>query len=177
MSFLEGIGKKEGSTTSPIQHHTVQVTTDTFWAEGRLESLGDPHLHINKDDLDFLDIQEAHLMAWNFTGLPATYAPRVLVNREKVQLLSFPQPETVALRRKPPRIAKIMLYFSLFVVLGEVPLFSEAQIGNFFDFWKGMFIPVSNAALYFLGGEAAHLPDRAELVYVNRLQVQGYTPA
>jgi len=98
-------------------------------------------------------------MAWNFTGLPATYAPRVLVNREKVQLLSFPQPETVALRRKPPRTVKIMLYFSLFVVLGEVPLLSEAQIGNLFDFWKGMFIPVSNAALYFLGGKAVHLQN------------------
>ncbi len=177
MSFLEGIGKKEMSSISPIQHHTVQVTTDTFWVTGQLESLGDPHLHINKDNLAFLNIHEGHLIAWNFTGLPSTYTPKMLVNREKVQLLSFPQPETVALRRKPPRAAKIMLYFSLFVVLGEVPLFSEAKIDNFFDFWKGMFIPVSNAALYFLGGEAAQLPDRAELVYVNRLQIQGYTPA
>lgn len=171
------LGNQGEGAISPVQHHTVQVTTDTFWAEGQLKSLGDPHLHINKDDLAFLNIHEAHLVAWSFTGLPSTYAPKILVNREKVQLLSFPQPETVALRRKPPRSAKIMLYFSLFVVLGEVPLFSEAQASNFFDFWKGMFIPVSNAALYFLGGEAAHLPDQAELVYVNRLQIQGYTPA
>ncbi len=177
MSFLEGIGKKEGTAVSPIQQHNIQIATDTFWAVGQLESLGDPHLHINKDDLSFLKVLQARLEAWDFTGLPTTHAPQALVNRDKIQLLIFTQPETLALRRQPPRTVKVMLYLSLFVVRGEVPLFSEANIGNFSDFWKGTFIPVSNAALHFLAGGPSHLPGQAPLVYVNRLQLQGYTPA
>ncbi len=177
MSFLEGIGKKEGSTVSPLQQHNVQIATDTFWAVGQLESLGDPHLHINKDGLSFLKVHEARLEAWDFTGLPSTHAPQALVNREKTQLLIFTQPETMGLRRRPPRMVKVMLYLSLFVVRGEVPLFSEANISNFFDFWKGTFIPVTDAALHFLAGGPPHLPSQSPLVYVNRRQLQGYTPA
>jgi hypothetical protein len=162
------------SAPSPVQHHEIEIATEVFWAQGQFESLGDPHNYINQENSTFLKITDGTVTPWSFTGLPATH-PETLVNvRESVHLLHFTSEETNEQYRDPPRSQKMFLYFPLFVVQGEVPMLSEADMGNFLDFWKGVFVPIQNAALHFLAGGAVQLPRQTSLLYVNRTKIQGY---
>jgi hypothetical protein len=158
---------------SPIQNHPIEIATEIFWAQGQFESLGDPHNYINQENSTFLKVVEGTVTPWSFTGLPVTHPQTLVSVRESVHLLRFTEAETNASYREPPRTKKLFLYFPLFVVQGDVPMLSEAEVENFLDFWKGIFMPIQNASLHFLAG-GPELPRQAPLVYVNRTKIQGY---
>ncbi len=159
---------------SPIQEHPIQLVTDLYWATGTLESRGDPHNYINQDDFDFLQIVDAQLRPWSFTGLPAKPTSQLIVPRATVQLLLFTEAETRADYRKAPQTAPLFLYYPLFIVRGEVPLYSEAETANFLDFWRSTFIPLINVRLHFLAEGGGTPPTQIDLVYTHRQHIQGY---
>ncbi|MEA3308396.1 MAG: hypothetical protein U9Q70_02630 [Chloroflexota bacterium] len=166
-----------GKLESPIQHHQIEMITSTFWARGEFESLGGPHLYLNQDGLTILVLNKPHIVPWSFAGLPVTTPPQLLVHRDEVQLLRFLQPESNAEYQSPPRNKILFFYFPLFVVQGQTPMFSEANIKNFLDFWKGTFLPITNASIHFFNESSVQLPRQAPLAYINRRYIQGYFPA
>ncbi|MDY0019623.1 MAG: hypothetical protein RBT47_06455 [Anaerolineae bacterium] len=163
-----------GDISSPIQKHQTQIINDLFCAKGALQSMGGPHDFINRDGIDVLEVNDAYVAPWSYTGLPSSQTPQLFINREKVQFLIFTEQESLDLYRKPPRTERVMLYFPLFVVQGEIPILSEAKASNFLDFWKGIFVPLGDASIHFLAEGPLRLPSQAPLVYVNRQQIQGY---
>ncbi len=166
-----------GEFESPIQYHQMEVITDVFWAKGEFESLGGPHLYLNQDGLTILPLNKPQIVPWSFTGLPAATPTQLLVHRDEVQLLRFLQAESNAKYQVPPRTRTLFFYFPLFVVQGKVPMFSEANVKNFLDFWKGTFLPITDASIHFLTESSAQLPRQAPLAYINRQHIQGYFPA
>jgi hypothetical protein len=163
-----------GGAPSPVQHHPTQIVTETFWAQGELETLGNPNFHINKDDLTILQLNEARIAPWGFTALPTSRAPALMIHRDNVQLLYFEGEEARSEVRSAPRQANMMFYLPLIVVRGSVPLMSEADPSNFMDFWKGAFVPVSDAGIHLLADGPGLPPQRASVVYIHRGQIQGY---
>ncbi len=172
MSLLSG--RREFK--SPLQYHQIEVITDVFWAKGKVESLGVPHPYINQDGLTILALNEPQIIPWSFTGLPATTPTQLLVHRDEVQLLHFLQAESNAQYTPSPRTRTLFFYFPLFVVQGQAPMFSEANTKNFLDFWKGTFLPITDASIHFLTESSVQLPNQASLVYINRQYIQGYFP-
>jgi hypothetical protein len=170
MGFLSS----DSMDVSPIQHHQVQVCTEIFWAEGELESLGDPHRYINQDDLDFLQLNEPRITPWPYTSLPASEPSEVLANRNNIYMLHFPSKETNDMYRPAPKLLDVVIYYPLFIVQAKIPLFSEAKLENFLEFWKGIFIPASQASIHYLVGGPSNRPSQSPLVYVNRKHIQGY---
>jgi hypothetical protein len=160
--------------TSPIQEHEVRVVTEVFWAQGTLESRGDPHNYLNQDDFEYLQLNDAHVDPWRFTGLPGTGATKLTVARERIQMLLFTEETTMEAYRRPPQTAMGMFYFPLFVVRGEAPLLGDTQIDNFLDMSRSTFIPLTNASLHFLSEGAGRLPAKVLMCYVNRHHMQGY---
>lgn len=159
---------------SPVQEHRIQLATDLYWAEGTLESRGDPHNFINQEDFNYLLVKDARIIPWRFTGLPNNKTPQLNVARSNLQLLVFTEEEALSSYRSPPRTAKVLLYYPLFVIRGSAPLYSEADISNFLDFWRSPLIPLSDAGLHFLAEGGVRLPARSSLAYVNRNHIQGY---
>ncbi|MFP4343268.1 MAG: hypothetical protein ACLFU8_01115 [Anaerolineales bacterium] len=159
---------------SPIQEHKIQLATDLFWAEGILESRGDPHNFINQEDFNYLLVKNARVSPWRFTGLPANQTAQLNVARPNLQLLIFMEESARSTYRSPPRTANVLLYYPLFVIRGSVPLYSEADITNFLDFWRSPLIPLTDAGLHFLAEGGVRLPTRPTLAYVNRNHIQGY---
>ena len=170
MSFL----KNTEMDVSPIQHHAVNLCTEIFWAEGQLESLGNPHLYINQDDLPYFQLQEPRLKPWTYADLPSSSPSTTLVNRANAHLLYFPDDETNEQYKSPQKTTSIVFYFSLFVVQARAPLLSEATLENFTEFWKGVFIPVQEASIHFLISAPRALPAEVSLLYLNRHHIQGY---
>ncbi len=159
---------------SPIQTHQVQIANDLLWVTGELETLGPPHNYINQDGLDFLKLNNPHIVPWAFSGLPSSHTPLIVLTRDRIQLLLLTQEESLATFRAAPKTSTVMLYLPLAIVRGNVPFLGEAKIHNFLDFWKGLFFPVTDAEIYFLAGGAEQLPTQARLVYVNRHMLQSY---
>ena len=165
------------SMGSPLQKHRVLAATDLQWVSGTMETLGGPHNYINQDDLDFFTVHEARITPWTFTGLPSSHAERIVLVRSNLQLLIFPEEQALQQFRAAPRTDTLILNLPLAIVRGEAPFLSEAQLGNFLDFWKGLFFPVVDARIHYLASGTAELPSQAQVLYVNRRSVQSYVHA
>jgi len=162
---------------SPLQQHRVLAATDLQWVSGTMETLGSPHNYINQEDVNFFTVHEARVAPWTFTGLPGSHADPIALARANVQLLSFPEEAAMAQFQAAPRTDTVILNLSLAVVRGDGPFFSEAQLTNFLDFWKGLFFPVLNARIHYLAAASAELPSQVQVLYVNRRSVQSYVHA
>lgn len=166
-----------GDTTmeSPIQEHRVAIANDLQWIEGKLESLGNPHNYINQENLTVFSVSDPLIAPWTFTGLPNTRPDRVYIAKERVQFLVFPEDETVDQLRQSPHTETLIINLPLAIIHGDVPFLSEAREQNFLDFWKGIFLPVTNAEIHYLAPSAADLPTHTRSLYVNRTTLQSYT--
>jgi hypothetical protein len=159
---------------SPVQEHPVQVANDLQWISGDLEALGNPNNYVNQEGQEMMTVNKAEIMPWTFTGLPGSQAPKVMIRRSNIQFLIFPGEETLEQFRPAPRTTSLIINLPLVIVRGDAPLMSEAKMENFLDFWKGDFIPVSDASLYYLAEAPIKLPGHADLLYVNTRLIQSY---
>lgn len=162
---------------SPIQKHQVLAANDLQWVDGMLTTLGSPTNYINQDGLDVLSITDARVAPWAFTGLPSSRPSEVIVVRERLQFLAFPEDAVLEQFRVAPHTETLLINVGIAVIRGKAPFLSEAKLANFLDFWKGLFFPVTEARVHFLTTCAVDLPAEARLLYINRRAVQSYTPA
>ncbi|MBN1260271.1 MAG: hypothetical protein JXB35_06280 [Anaerolineae bacterium] len=162
---------------SPIQHHEALIATDLIWVQGQIESLGNPFMHLDKTNVDFLKVAEARITPWSFTGLPASKAPELLLNKANIQCVIFTSEETVSQLRKPLRQGQVMLYLPLMVIRGMAPLHSDAQASNFLDFWNAQFVPIFDAGIHFLAEAPVRLPQHVPQLNVRASLIQAYIPA
>ena len=158
----------------PIQQHKVYVANDVQWIIGELKSLGNPHNYINRENLDTLNLLNAHIHPWSFTGLPTNHTPQTIVLRNKIQFLLFPDHATKEGFREPIRTSRIILQLPLAVVRGEAPFMSEAILENFLDFWKPTFFPMMNVNIHYLVECATRLPTEIDVLYINRETILSY---
>lgn len=172
MSLLGG-----ESMGSPVQEHPAYVANELQWISGDMETLGNPNNYVNQEGQDIIRINRVEIAPWTFTGLPTSQAPKAMVRRANIQFLVFHGAEALEQFREAPRTASLILHLPLVVVRGKAPLMSEAKMDNFLDFWKGDFIPISEASLYYLAEASIDIPKRAELLYLNTRQIQSYVQA
>ncbi len=172
MSLLSG-----ESMGSPVQEHPAHVVNDLQWISGDLETLGNPNNYVNQEGQDILRINGAEIAPWTFTGLPTSQSPKAMVRRSNIQFLIFYGEAALEQFREAPRTASLILNLPLVIVRGNVPLMSEAKMQNFLDFWKGDFIPISDASLYYLAESPIDILTSAELLYLNTRHIQSYVQA
>jgi len=164
----------KGQMSSPLQGHEVYVANDLLWITGEMETMGNPHNYINQDGLDFIRIGNPHIAPWSFSGLPSSHAPSIIVARERIQFLVFVHEASLADFRPAPRTDTLVLHLPLAIIHGNAPFLSEAKLHNFLDFWKGVFVPIVDAEIYFLADSSSPLPAQSPLIYVNRHTVLSY---
>jgi hypothetical protein len=164
----------KGQMSSPIQSHEVHIANDLFWVTGEMETLGNPHNYINQDGLDFIRIDNPHIVPWSFSGLPSSHTPAVVMARERTQFLMFIHEASLAEYRPAPRMERLVLHLPLAIIRGQAPFLSEAKLNNFLDFFKGVFVPIADAEVYFLADNPIQLPTQSPLVYINRYILQSY---
>jgi len=164
----------KGQIGSPLQGHEVYVANDLLWVTGEMETMGNPHNYINQDGLDFIRISNAHLAPWSFSGLPASRVSSVVLARERMQFLMFVHEASLEEFRPAPKTETLVFHLPLAIIRGNAPFLSEAKLHNFLDFWKGVFVPIADAEIYFLADSASPLPAQSPLIYLNRHTVLSY---
>ena len=163
-----------GEMSSPQQSHEVHVATDLLWITGEMETMGNPHNYINQDGLDFIRVDNPHIAPWSFSGLPSSHTPAIVIARERTQFLMFLHEASLEEFRPAPRVETLILHLPLAIIHGKVPFLSEAKFHNFMDFWKGVFVPIVDADVYYLADGSGQLPAQSPLVYINRYILQSY---
>jgi hypothetical protein len=163
-----------GEMSSPQQNHEVHVANDLLWVTGEMETMGSPHNYINQDGLDFIRIANPHVAPWSFSGLPSSHVPSIIMARERIQFLMLIHEASLKEYRPAPKTETLIFHLPLAIIRGNVPFLSEAKFNNFLDFWKGIFVPITNAEVYFLSDNSSQLPARSPLIYVNRHIVLSY---
>ncbi|MCU0519787.1 MAG: hypothetical protein MUF84_03710 [Anaerolineae bacterium] len=162
---------------SPVQKHRVLAANDLQYVDGLLMTLGNPNNYLNQDGLDVMSVSEARIAPWAFTGLPTSRVNEVVLVRERLQFLIFPDDSAVEQFRAAPHTETVMVNLGIAVVRGNAPFLSDARLMNFLDFWKGLFFPVTDARVHFLSTCTSDLPSQARLIYINRRMVQSYSHA
>jgi hypothetical protein len=162
---------------SPVQHHPTLVVNDLQVVEGTLDTLGNPHNYLNQEGMDYLLLTDTRVTPWDFTGLPHSRPAQIVLMRDSVQFLIFRGEEAQNEFHEPPRTSTLMLNLPTAIIRGAVPFLSEARLGNFLDFWKGVFFPVIRAQIHYLAPLSAEAPSEVPLLYVNRNSVQSYIQA
>jgi len=165
------------SMGSRIQRHQISVANNVQWVEGTLETLGDPHNYINQEDQSVFTISDARVAPWSFTGLPDSRPPRIIAVKDNVQMLIFKEETSQETFREAIQTETLIFSLPLAIIRGNVPFLSEAKLHNFLDFWKGRFLPVTDARIHYLAGSTVVTPAQADLLYINRSLVQSYLQA
>jgi hypothetical protein len=169
-----GLRGDRRAVASPVQHHRTLVANDLQLIDGTMDTLGNPHHYLNQDGMDFLTLRDAAVSPWIFTGLPQSRPSQIVLIRESVQFLCFRSEEAQEQFQPPIRTSSLILNLPLAIIKGNVPFLSEAQLGNFLDFWKGTFFPVVDARVYYLAPSGAELPSQVPQLYVNRKAILSY---
>jgi hypothetical protein len=164
----------KGQMSSPQQSHEVHIATDLLWITGEMETMGSPHNYINQDGMDFIHVDNPHIAPWSFSGLPSSHAPSIMIVRERTQFLMFIHEASLGEFRAAPRVEMLILHLPLAIIHGKAPFLSEAKFQNFLDFWKGIFVPIIDADVYYLADSSSQLLARSPLVYINRYILQSY---
>ena len=162
---------------SPVQKHRVLAANDLQYIDGLLTTLGNPTNYINQDGLDFMTVSEPRIAPWSFTGLPTGRPDEVVLVRERLQFLIFPEDSAMEEFRVAPHTETLLINLGIAVVRGDAPFLSDAKLSNFLDFWKGLFFPMTDARVHFLSSCPVDLPSQARLLYINRRMVQSYSHA
>jgi hypothetical protein len=145
---------------------------------GQIEPIGPWLDFLNSRDKHTITnpISPARFLAW---GGPATAGeqPQVYANRAEIQLIYLPDRaarETVHMM-KTTQLA--ICHLGSIVCRGEFHMGVDASLLTHFDDLPGNFFPVTNAELFSTVPLPSPLPRKADLVFLNRAQVQLYRPA
>ncbi len=157
-----------------VQSHRVSLANDIAWIEGLLQTLGNPHLYINRADSELLHIAEAQIFPWSFTRLPASQVKDLFLPSGKIQYMVFTEETSRQMFQAPPNLRPVMFQTSLAVLRGDTPFLGEARPQNFLDFWKGRFVPLLQAQIHSLAPNSHKLAREGQLIYVNREALQSY---
>ena len=135
--------------------------------------------------LDFLNARDKHTLPMSNTrvlplGLaPSSTAerPQVFAQRAEVQAIYLPERAASDTIYMLKNVQIAICHCGPLVCRGELHMGVDATLATFMDDLPGNFFPITNVELYSNVAMPAPLPRRAELMLLNRAQVQLYFPA
>ena len=160
------------------ERHDVQILTPQFQFSGQLETVGPPGQFINQAARDSLSLYDVHLTPLTpGSPLKGIARPHVVVLRSQVVLLYLASEEARASVSKFARRELLMVYTSIAVCRGYVPLPAEARLGDFLGVVPGELLPIVEARVFPFVELSAPFTFEAELMLVGRSHLMFYHPA
>ncbi len=153
------------------------VMVPGFELSGQIEPIG--------PWLDFLNARDKYTLPMYHTRvLPIGAAPgstseraQVFVQRFEVQLIYLPDRaahETIYMLKNAQAA---ICHTGPLICRGELHMGTDATLATYFDDLPGHFFPMTNVEIFSTVTLPAPLPRKADLILLNRSQVQLYYPA
>ena len=153
----------------------ASVVLPGFQVTGQIEPIGPWIDFLNGKDKHVLPMYAARVLP---VGGAATTPERaqVYVSRSEVLLLHLPDRASHSTVYMLKNVQSAIVHAGPLVIRGEIHLGVDASLATFLDDLPGNFFPMTNAELFATQALSVPLPRKAELIFLNRVQLQLYYP-
>jgi hypothetical protein len=155
--------------------YNATVIVSGFELTGQIEPIGPWIDYLNSKDKHVLPIHAAHVLP---IGGAATTPERaqVYVSRQEIMLLHLPDRASHGTVYMLKNVQSAIVHAGPLVIRGEFHLGVDATLATYLDDLPGNFFPITNAELFSTQPLPVPLPRQAELIFLNRVQLQLYYP-
>jgi hypothetical protein len=155
--------------------YNATVVLPGFEVIGQIEPIGPWVDFLNSKDKYVLPVYAARVLS---VGGPATTPerPQVYSLRNEVLLLHLPDRASHSTVHMLKTILSAILHAGPLVIRGEIHLGVDATLATYLDDLTGNFFPLTNAEIFSTQPLPVPLPRKADLIFLNRAQLQLYYP-
>lgn len=158
--------------------YSVEIVTTAFHVTGDVEPIGPWQIFLNSPDRCALTVCHAHVAPLTQSvHLSSRERPQVYLSLNQICFIILPDVvarESITLMK---HVETAICHVGPIVCRSNVHMGAEARLQTFLDDLSGHFFPVTHAELYPLTMLDAPLTRKAELMLINRRQVQLYYAA
>jgi hypothetical protein len=151
------------------------VVLPGFEVVGQIEPIGPWIDFLNSKDKHVLPVYTARVLPFGGAAT-APERPQVYVSRTEVLLLHLPDRAAHSTVYMLKNVQSAIAHAGPLVIRGEIHLGVDASLATFVDDLPGNFFPVTNAELFSTQALPVPLPRKADLIFLNRSQLQLYYP-
>jgi len=157
--------------------YNATVILPAYQLTGQLEPIGPWLDWLNARDKYILPVYAARL--YPLAAGPASNAERaaVFLSRAEVGLIHLPDRAAHDTVHMPKNVHAAILHVGPVVCRGDLHMGVDATLNTFIDDLPGAYFPVTQAELFSTVALPVPLPRQADLILVNRAQVQMYYAA
>jgi hypothetical protein len=154
---------------------SASVVLPGFEVVGQIEPIGPWIDFLNSKDKHVLPMYAARVLP--IGGAAATpERPQLYISRAEVLLLHLPDPASHSTVYMLKNVQPAILHVGPLVIRGEVHLGVDATLATFLDDLAGNFFPLTNAEIFSTQALPVPLPRKADLIFLNRAELQLYFP-
>ncbi len=155
--------------------YNATVIVPGFELVGQIEPIGPWIDFLNGKDKHVLPMHAARVLP---IGGAATTPERehAYVSRADVLLLHLPDRASHSTVYMLKNVHAAIMHVGPLVIRGEIHLGVDATLATYLDDLPGNFFPVTNAELFSTQALPVPLPRQADLIFLNRAQLQLYYP-
>jgi hypothetical protein len=146
-----------------------------FEVTGKIEPIGPWIDFLNSKDKHVLPVYTARVLPIGGAATTPEHA-QVYVSRNDVLLLHLPDRAAHSTVYMLKNVQSAIVHAGPLVIRGEIHLGVDASLATFLDDLPGNFFPVTNAELFSTQALPVPLPRKADLIFLNRAQLQVYYP-
>jgi hypothetical protein len=155
--------------------YNATVVVPGFEIVGQIEPIGPWIDFLNSKDKHILPMYAARVLP---IGGAATTPERsqVYVSRADILLLHLPDRASHSTVHMLKNVQAAIVHAGPLVIRGEIHLGVDATLATYLDDLPGSFFPMTNAELFSTHALPVPLPRQADLIFLNRAQLQLYYP-
>ena len=157
--------------------YEAAVITTAFQITGQIEPIGPWLDFLNSRDKLTLPVYNAHVLPIGIAVGAAPQKAQVLVNRGDVCFIYLPDRNSHQTVHMLRNVQTAIAHIGPVICRGEWHMGADATLATFVDDLPGNFFPITNADLHAKVALPEPLPNRAEMMLVNRQHVAIYHPA
>ena len=155
--------------------YNATVVLPGFEVVGQIEPIGPWIDFLNHKEKHVLPVYAARVLPFG-SAAATPERPQVSVGRSEVQLLYLPDRAAHSTVHMLKNVQSAILHAGPLVIRGEIHLGVDATLATFLDDLPGHLFPVTNAELFSTQALPVPLPRKADLIFLNRTQLQLYYP-
>jgi hypothetical protein len=157
--------------------YAATVVTSEFEIVGQIEPIGPWLDYLNAKDKYTLPVKNARFLAIGAAAGSAPEKPQVFVNRADICFIYLPDRSSHQTVNMLRNIQAAIAHIGPLICRAEFHMGMDANLLTFMDDLPGNFFPITNADLHAKVALPVPLPNKVELLLVNRLHVPVYHPA
>lgn len=155
--------------------YSVEMFTNSFKIEGQLEPVGHLMDALNSPERGSVLIRQATVSSLSANGPLSSFAlEEIVLNRSDLLFVYLTDEKDRSALSLLKRVEREIVYLPLFVIRANFHLGGETRFRDMFDTLPGIFLPITDAAIFPLFEPKVAVANHRDLLLINKEQITLY---